>query len=267
MKAKKPFIIYIDGGFDTQYISDAIYKYTKAIDLSPIRFETTLNYTITKKMNSIGIKHDLNWYFFHRDSKSLNSDKDIRLNNLFNYIALQELDISKSIYDLMNNTSLIDVYIVKNNSIEKLFEGLLKIYLESDTKPSKIVEDLPDLINDYKEHLNNTGVIKPDIFIYLKKPTIKKYYDIKASFFEELYFLTEQDTIKSILPFFTLDNIDELSKAIVEKDDMAEDRLSTIKFKDSINSVYPDSHKLYIDDLNNFINKFKNLLIKERIIE
>ena len=151
-------------------------------------------------MNSIGIKHDLNWYFFHRESNSLNVDKNVRINNLFNYISLQELDISKSIYDLMSNTDLIDAFIVKDNSVEKLFEGLIKIYLELEDKPSKIVEDIEDILKKYRQHLLDTGVFEPDIIISMQKPSLDKYFDMKTHYFDELFFLdTETLTLDIVL--------------------------------------------------------------------
>lgn len=265
-KPTKPIIIYVDGGFDTTKISDALYKYLKAINLTPIRFETDLQYKFNKKMNSIGIKHDLNWYFFHRESNSLNVDKNVRINNLFNYISLQELDISKSIYDLMSNTDLIDVFIVKDNSVEKLFEGLIKIYLELEDKPSKIIEDIQDILKKYRRHLLDTGVFEPDIIVSMQKPSIDKYFDMKTHYFDELFFLDTESYIETLSSFFMKDNIIEMGNCIVEKDNLLTSIFTEIKHTKSIDIVYPRSSKLYLEDLNNFINKFKNILIKKGIL-
>lgn len=266
MKDLNPFVIYIDGGFDTKRIADAIYKYMQTKGLNAMRFETNLQYNLTRHRNTLGIKHDLNWYFFHRESISLNVNKERRIKSLFSYVAMEELDVCKSIFDLSNNTNLIDAYIVKDNSVERLLEGLIKIYLELEEKPSNLVRDIPDLLKRYREYIQEIGIIDPKLLIYLQKPTVEKYLEIKSSYFEELYFLDKENT-KQILPYYIKENIESMISDMVTKDPLCENMLDRLIYKDLLETVFPKSTKLYLDNFNNFINKFRLLLIREGIME
>lgn len=265
MKDLNPFIIYVDGGFDSKRIADSIYKYMQNKGLNAMRFETELQYSFTKNRNSLGVKHDLNWYFFHRESVSLNVNKERRIKSLFNYIAMRELDICKSIVDISRNTNLIDVFIVKDNSLERLLEGLLKIYLELEEKPSKLYDDLPDLLSKYRGYMDEIGMIPPKILIHLQKPTVAKYLEIKESYFEELYFLDGNNT-DNLIPFYVKENIESMIELMCEKDPECENMLDKLLYKDLIEAYFPETIKLWLDSFNNFLNKFKLLLLKEGIM-
>ena len=43
--------------------------------------------------------------------------------------------------------------------------------------------------------------------------------------------------------------------------------LDRLIYKDLLEIVFPESTKLYLDNFNNFINKFRLLLIREGIME